>query len=71
MNARTLTQETQETRYFDIAGLRNYLSLGAASCRNIAADAGAVVRYGKRVLYDKALIDKYLDEMRKQQLMQV
>lgn len=49
------------------AELQAYLNLGLRSSHNFAETAGAVVRIGNRVLYDRNKIDAYIDaEIEKQ-----
>ena len=47
-------------KYVDVNELREIISLGRTNCMKLGADAGAVVRIGKRTLYN---IDKILDYM--------
>lgn len=49
-------------RLFDIKGLMQYMSIGRNSAMKIGKDAGAIVRFGRRVLYDREKIDEYIEE---------
>lgn len=46
--------------------LANYIGLGRHTARKFAEEVGAVKRYGKRVLFDRVVIDKALDQMSEQ-----
>lgn len=48
-------------RLLGLQELTAYLSLGETVADRLATEAGAKRKYGKRVLYDRKLIDKYLD----------
>ena len=65
---RERTKEMQATgRYMGIDELKNYISLGEGTARKIGAESGAVVRIGRRVLYDRQQIDAYMESFRGQQ----
>lgn len=51
-----------EKRLFTTAELQAYLSVGRNVARNTGSAAGAAVRLGQRVLYDRRKIDAYIDE---------
>ncbi len=38
-----------------------YCGLGRSSIRKLGAEIGAVQHYGRRVLYDRTVLDAYLD----------
>lgn len=40
-----------------------YVGLGRNKCRSWAAEIGAVRRIGSRVLYDRVVIDRAINEM--------
>ena len=61
MNRRTCNAEIDQSRLLGAPELAAYLSLGKASARQVGAAAGAAIRIGRRVLYDRGLIDRYLD----------
>lgn len=46
-----------------VTELRQYLSLGAKTARTLGADAGAEVHVGRRVLYDREKIDRYVNQL--------
>ncbi len=48
-------------RLMDIDELCHYASLGRNSAATLGKDAEAVVRVGRRVLYDKKKIDAYIE----------
>lgn len=59
---KNVTQIMEYGRLLDIGGLMNYTSLGRNSALKLGHNASAIVRVGKRVLYDRRKIDKYIDE---------
>ena len=50
-------------RYLGIDELTEYLSIGRGSAREVGKAAGAVVKIGKRVIYDKNKIDMYIESL--------
>lgn len=44
-------------------GVCEYLNLGKSAARAFCEEIGAVVRFGRRRLNDKQIIDKHIDEM--------
>lgn len=53
-----------EKRLFSVSELCAYVGLGRCSAVEFARQCGAVVRIGKRCLYDKRIIDRALDGIR-------
>lgn len=51
------------SRLMDTNELRAYTSLGRNTAMNLGIEAGARIKLGKRVLWDKAKIDQYLNEL--------
>lgn len=51
-----------EKRLLDANEVCVYLSLGRNKGIEFAKNIGAEIKIGRRALYDKAKIDKYLDE---------
>mgnify|MGYP001230968824 CR=1 FL=1 len=43
--------------------LADYLSIGTQNATKLAEEAGAIIRVGKRVLFNRSLIDEYIDEI--------
>lgn len=43
--------------------LADYLSLGTQNATKLAEEAGAVIRIGKRVLFNRDLVDRFIDEI--------
>ncbi len=62
LNRRT-RRETGNSRYVGIDVLQEYLGLGRASAVKIAEAAQAVVRIGRRVVYDLTKIDAYMETL--------
>ena len=61
MEART-RQNNEEARLIDRTALQAFLSLGKNSAVEYARSIGAERRFGKRVLYDKVVINAALDK---------
>ncbi len=57
---RRTRSDLSNKKYVDVNELREIISLGRNNCMKLGADAGAVIRIGKRTLYN---IDKILDYM--------
>ena len=55
--------ESIQSRLLGIEGLMEYLSLGRNNARQLGKDSRAVIRVGRRVLYDRKKIDEYLEGM--------
>ena len=51
-------------RLINLKTLQTYVGLGEKRAAQLGQEAGAVVRYGTRVLYDRELIDRYIDLLR-------
>lgn len=58
-------------RFLGADQLKDYLGLGGSSAAKLAEQAGARRAFGRRVLYDKAAIDRYLDKFGTGQDMQL
>lgn len=55
-----------EKRMFSEKEARSYLGLGRNKTRDLCSEINAVIKVGGRVLYDKTIIDKFLDNARKE-----
>lgn len=62
MRERTV-MNTNELRLLDTDQLRAYTSLGRNNAMKLGEEIGAKIKIGKRVLWDKNKIDKYLDSL--------
>lgn len=51
-------------RLLSIEDLQQYLSLGRASAARFGSKAGAVIRVGKRLLYDRTAVDRLIEKER-------
>lgn len=63
MNARVRTTDVNNSRLLSAAEASAYCSLGRNGMRAWAEQIGAIRKIGSRVLFDKTVIDKALDEM--------
>ena len=62
MNQREKTQ-SNEVRMLGVDALCEYISMGKTKATEFGEKCGAKRRIGKRVLYDKRIVDKVLDEL--------
>lgn len=62
MMARKLNMEN--VRYLGVRELCAYLSVGQNTAREVGEQAGARIKLGKRVLFDRVAIDRYLEGLR-------
>lgn len=63
MNTRTVKEGFEGKRLLSVNELSVYIGLGRNTARKFAEEIGAVKHYGKRVLFDRVVIDKALDQM--------
>lgn len=64
---RLRTNRDMDGRLLGAAELQAYINMGRNGARRVAEEAGAVIRIGNRVLYDRLKIDAYLDQLREAQ----
>ena len=57
--------EFSEKRMLSTSEMANYVGLGRDAAREFAESAGAMRKYGRRVLFDRKVLDKALDDMPK------
>ena len=62
MEKREHGQRVEYGRLLGMPELMRYTSLGRNRAADLGKSAGAVVRVGKRVLYDRVKVDKWIDE---------
>lgn len=62
MNKRINTSDISSKRLIDISELCSYIGMGKTLARSYADSIGATKRYGKRVLFDKYVIDKAISQ---------
>lgn len=53
-----------DVRYLGVRELCAYLSVGQNTAREVGEQAGARIKLGKRVLFDRVAIDNYLESLR-------
>ena len=51
----------EEKRLLDVKELAEYTGLGLTMAREFGKETGAVYRIGRRVLYDRHIIDRAID----------
>ncbi len=63
MRERERNGRLSEKRLLDAAEIAEYTGLGRNTARKFAEEAGALKRYGKRVLFDRLALDRAIDRM--------
>ncbi len=63
MRARDTRDGYEGKRMLSTAEAATYCGLGRTKTRQLAENAGAVVRYGSRVLFDRIKLDAALDAL--------
>lgn len=58
-----IKDQSVESRYLGISELCSYTNLGKNTAREIGIKSGAVIKYGRRVVYDRERIDTYLGSL--------
>lgn len=53
------------SRLLGLSELQTYLSIGENTARKIGKESGAVVKIGRRLLFDRQKIDEYIDSLKK------
>ena len=56
-----------QPRLINLKTLQSYVGLGEKNAAQLGREAGAVVRYGARILFDRETIDKYIDTLKEEQ----
>ena len=51
----------QEGRLLSMTELQDYLNLGHHTAREVGESAGAIIKIGRRLLFDRKKIDAYID----------
>ena len=57
------TEYNANSRYLGIKELCIYTSTGRATAADIGKKAGAAIRYGRRVIYDREKIDAFMQSL--------
>lgn len=55
-----MTEKANEKRLFSVKELCNYTGLGRSKATSWGEEIGALVRIGRRTLYDREVIDEVL-----------
>lgn len=63
MRARNMKEGCEGKRMLSAVEAAAYCGLGRTQTRQLAENAGAVARYGRRVLFDRIKLDAALDAM--------
>lgn len=63
MHKQIVTGNIKDKRLLNINEVCTYIGIGQTQARKIMQEIGAVRRFGRRILYDKIVIDTYLDSM--------
>lgn len=62
MNKPKVRGTIAEKRLLNIKEVSAYIGLGTVRAREYMDEIGAVKKFGRRVLFDKTIIDKAIDE---------
>lgn len=52
-------------RLLDTEGLMAYIGTGRNTALKFGSDAGAVIRIGRRLLFDKEMVDRAIEQKRR------
>ena len=63
MNKQNVTGTVEEKRLLNIKEVCTYIGVGQTQARRYMDDIGAVRRFGRRVLFDKHVIDSAITNM--------
>ena len=63
MHKQIVTGNIKDKRLLNIKEVCTYIGIGQTQARKTMQEIGAVRRFGRRILYDKIVIDAYLDSM--------
>lgn len=63
MNKQNVMGKIEDKRLLNIKEVCSYIGIGQTQARKTMQEIGAVRRFGRRILYDKIVIDTYLDDM--------
>lgn len=63
MHKQIVTGNIKDKRLLNIKEVCTYIGIGQTQARKVMQKIGAVRRFGRRILYDKIVIDTYLDSM--------
>lgn len=62
MRRRNISENMSAKRLLGITELTDYLGVGHCTAAEFGKKCGAVVRIGRRVLYDRAIIDEAIEK---------
>jgi len=60
MNKRVEPAAGAEGRYLSIGAVQRYTGLGRSMAARLGRESGAIRKYGRRVVYDRVVIDEYM-----------
>lgn len=56
-------EKKEKARLLDTEELRTYVCLGRNNAMKLGVDSGAKIKIGRRVLWDRTKIDRYLNSL--------
>lgn len=56
--------ENKNNRLLNVNELMEYMGIGKTGAMRFGKEHGCIVRVGRRVLYDRELVDKAIDSLR-------
>lgn len=63
-----LDKSVIKERYASVTELMEYISTGRNKAMQIGKDSGALIKLGRRAVYDLRVIDAYMEKLRKDQI---
>lgn len=63
MRKQNVTGNIEEKRLLNIREVSSYIGIGQTQARRYMEEIGATKRFGKRVVFDKQIIDKAISNM--------
>ena len=63
MNKRISTADITQKRMLSEKEAQTYTGLGRTGIKKFGEEIGCIVRFGRRILYDKNVIDAYFDTL--------
>lgn len=60
---RKSVEETNNKRLLNLNELMIYIGIGRNKAIDFGKESGAIVRIGRRVLYDRKKVDEYIDSL--------
>lgn len=56
-------EQEKAVRFVSVKGLQNYCSVGKTTAEKIGKESGALIKIGRRCVYDLTKIDSYMEQL--------